>query len=270
VVAKDVAQAIRTGAAPKAAAPAPAPGPAAQAVPAAGPVAVAGEGDEVVKMSKMRKVVADRMSASAREIPSVSQNVRADVTKLLALRAQVNEGRENRISLNDFVLKATAKALLRHPEINSALDGNGNIIRYRHAHIGVAVSVPGGLMVPVLRNAEAKGLEALAEEARGLAARARTGSLEGAELQGSTFSVSNLGMYGVTSFTPIINQPNAAILGVCAVEDQPALDGEGRLYNRKVMTLCLTYDHRLIDGAEAAAFEQTLKALLEEPLNILL
>jgi len=227
-------------------------------------------GDEVVKMSKMRKIVAERMSASAREIPAVSQDIKADVTKLLALRAQINEGRENRVSLNDFVLKAVAKSLRAHMEVNASLDGAGGIIRHHEINVGMAVAVPGGLMVPVIRGADTKSLEALSNEAKDLAVRARDSSLDASQLQGSTFSVSNLGMYGITSFTPIINQPNAAILGVCAVEDVVALDKEGQLYNKKMMTLSLTYDHRLLDGAEAAEFQKTLKTLLEDPLQVIL
>ncbi|NLG58315.1 MAG: 2-oxo acid dehydrogenase subunit E2 [Clostridiales bacterium] len=259
IVAKDVEAALATGALSSAA-------PAIPASPPPAPMA----GDEVVKMSKMRKIVAERMSASAREIPAVSQDIKADVTKLLALRAQINEGRENRVSLNDFVLKAVAKSLRAHMEVNASLDGAGGIIRHHEINVGMAVAVPGGLMVPVIRGADTKSLEALSNEAKDLAVRARDSSLDASQLQGSTFSVSNLGMYGITSFTPIINQPNAAILGVCAVEDVVALDKEGQLYNKKMMTLSLTYDHRLLDGAEAAEFQKTLKTLLEDPLQVIL
>lgn len=260
IVVKDVEMALAAGAAPAAPAPAPAAAPAA-------PIA----GDEVVKMSKMRKIVAERMTASAREIPTVTQDIKVDVTKLLALRAQINEGREERISVNDFVLKAVAKAIRRHMDLNTSLDEAGSsIIRHQQINLGMAVSVPGGLMVPVIRDADKKSLETLAKEAKDLASRARDSKLDPSELQGSTFSVSNLGMYGITSFTPIINQPNAAILGVCTAEDVVALDKEGKLYNKKVMTLSLTFDHRLIDGAEAADFEKTLKLMLEEPLQVIL
>ena len=261
IVVRDVEQALASGAAVAAPVPAPVP---------AGPVASAAAGDEVVKMTKMRKIVAERMTASAREIPAVTQDIKVDVTKLLELREQINEGRESRISVNDFILKAVAKAIRRHMDVNTSLDGSGGIIRHGRIHIGMAVSVPGGLMVPVLRDADTKSLETLANEAKDLAVRARSSSLDPAELQGSTFSVSNLGMYGITSFTPIINQPNAAILGVCAAQDVVALDQQGNLYNKKVMTLSLTFDHRLLDGAEAADFEKTLKGLLEEPLQVIL
>lgn len=260
IVVKDVEMALAAGAAPAAPAPAPAAAPAA-------PIA----GDEVVKMSKMRKIVAERMTASAREIPTVTQDIKVDVTRLLSLRAKINEGREARISVNDFVLKAVAKAIRRHMDLNTSLDESGSsIIRHQQINLGMAVSVPGGLMVPVIRDADKKSLETLAREAKDLASRARDSKLDPSELQGSTFSVSNLGMYGITSFTPIINQPNAAILGVCTAEDVVALDKEGKLYNKKVMTLSLTFDHRLIDGAEAADFEKTLKLMLEEPLQVIL
>lgn len=227
------------------------------------------EGDEVEKMSGMRKVVAQRMTQSSQEIPSVTQDIKVDVTKLLDFRAEINEGREVRISLNDFIIKATAKALRKHPEINVSLDGN-NRIKRAMVNIGMAVGLDDGLLVPVIRNADTKSLETISQEAKDLAGRAKDGSLDASEYKGSTFSISNIGMFGITSFTPIINQPDAAILGVCATEDVLALTEEGEITTKKVMTLSLTFDHRLIDGATAAKFQQTLKAILENPIDILL
>lgn len=227
------------------------------------------EGDEVVKMSGMRKVVAQRMTQSAQEIPTVTQDIKVDVTKLLDFRKKINENREERISINDFVIKATAKALAKHPEINVSIDGT-NVVKRANVNIGMAVSVDEGLLVPVIKNADRKSLEQLSKEAKDLATRARENHLDPSEYKGSTFSISNIGMFGITSFTPIINQPDAAILGVCATEDVVALDKEGQLYVKKVMTLSLTFDHRLIDGATAARFQQTLKNIIEEPIEILL
>lgn len=227
------------------------------------------EGDEVEKLSGMRKVVAQRMTQSSQEIPSVTQDIKVDVTKLLDFRAGINEGREVRISLNDFIIKATAKALRKHPEINVSLDGN-NRIKRAMVNIGMAVGLDDGLLVPVIRNADTKSLETISQEAKDLAGRAKDGSLDASEYKGSTFSISNIGMFGITSFTPIINQPDAAILGVCATEDVLALTEEGEITTKKVMTLSLTFDHRLIDGATAAKFQQTLKAILENPIDILL
>lgn len=227
------------------------------------------EGDEVEKLSGMRKVVAQRMTQSSQEIPSVTQDIKVDVTKLLDFRAGINEGREVRISLNDFIIKATAKALRKHPEINVSLDGN-NRIKRAMVNIGMAVGLDDGLLVPVIRNADTKSLETISQEAKDLAGRAKDGSLDASEYKGSTFSISNIGMFGITSFTPIINQPDAAILGVCATEDVLALTEEGEITTKKVMILSLTFDHRLIDGATAAKFQQTLKAILENPIDILL
>ncbi len=227
------------------------------------------EGDQVEKLSAMRRVVAERMTASAQEIPTVTQDIKVDITKLMDFRKGINENREARISINDFIIKATAKALKKHPEINVSIDGN-NRIKRANVNIGMAVGLDDGLLVPVIRNADTKSLETISQEAKDLAGRAKDGSLDPSEYVGSTFSISNIGMFGITSFTPIINQPDAAILGVCATEDVLALSEEGDLFTKKVMTLSLTFDHRLIDGATAAKFQQTLKAILENPIDILL
>lgn len=227
------------------------------------------EGDQVEKLSAMRRVVAERMTASAQEIPTVTQDIKVDITKLMDFRKGINENREARISINDFIIKATAKALKKHPEINVSIDGK-NRIKRANVNIGMAVGLDDGLLVPVIRNADTKSLETISQEAKDLAGRAKDGSLDPSEYVGSTFSISNIGMFGITSFTPIINQPDAAILGVCATEDVLALSEEGDLFTKKVMTLSLTFDHRLIDGATAAKFQQTLKAILENPIDILL
>lgn len=227
------------------------------------------EGDRIEKLSGMRKVVGQRMLQSTTEIPPVTQDIKADVSKLLAFRKQVNEGREDRISINDFIIKATAKALKKHPEINVSIDGNNRIWR-AHVNIGMAVALDDGLLVPVIRDADMKSIEAISREAKDLAARARDNKLDQSEYQGSTFSISNIGMYGISSFTPIINQPDAAILGVCATEDVLALGENKDIIVKKMMTLSLTYDHRLIDGATAAKFQQTLVSIIENPIDILL
>jgi pyruvate dehydrogenase E2 component (dihydrolipoamide acetyltransferase) len=130
--------------------------------------------------------------------------------------------------------------------------------------------VDGGLIVPVIPNADQLTLKGISESVKDLASRARNNQLSADEYQGSTFTVSNLGMYGIDSFTPIINQPNAAILGVCAAQPELAMDDEGKVYQKQVMKLCVTFDHRLLDGAEVGKFQMTLRDLLEKPLNILL
>lgn len=243
--------------------------------PAAAPVAAAPvkasielmEGDKVVKMSSMRKVVAKRMTASAQEIPTVTQTVKVDVTELIAFRAQMNAGREKKISLNDIILKATAAALRANEQMLVSLDGD-NIIKRAHVNLGMAVALDDGLIVPVIKDADKMSLEKLSETAADLAKRAREGGLTSEEYQGSTFTVSNLGMFGVESFTPIINQPDAAILGVNCIDSELDMHDNGKLFRRKVMRISLTYDHRLLDGAAAAKFEMTLRDLLQNPLEI--
>ncbi|SBV91390.1 TPP-dependent acetoin dehydrogenase complex E2 component dihydrolipoamide acetyltransferase AcoC2 [uncultured delta proteobacterium] len=250
--------------------------PAASAAPSpapaqAAPVAAASSAARREKLKGMRKTVGERMLASHTQIPPVTQNMKIDVTELLAFRAMLNAKREKgeTFSLNDLILKATAKALSQHKEMLASLDGN-EVVYNEDVHIGMAVALDEGLIVPTIRNADMLGLEALSAKAKDLARRARDGQLGMDEYAGSTFSVSNLGMFGVETFTPIINQPNAAILGVCAVDSELDMDGEGKVYKKQVMRISLTYDHRLLDGAVAARFQVTLRTLLQDPMSILL
>ena len=215
------------------------------------------EGDTVVKLSGMRKVVAERMLHSHTEIPPVTQNTKVDA----------ETGRK--YSVNDLILKATAKMLRQHPEILVSYD-NGQMIQRAHVNIGMAVALEAGLIVPVIRDADRLGLDALADSAKDLASRAKGNKLLPDEYKGSTFSVSNLGMFGIETFTPIVNQPDAAILGVCAVQDELTLAEDGSVSKRQVMRLSFTYDHRLIDGATAAKFVMDLRDLLQSPMCIVL
>lgn len=226
------------------------------------------DGDTTEKLSGMRKVLAQRMYTSAAEIPAVTQTVKADVTKLMALRQKLNEeGRH--FAVNDWILKAVAKALRKHPEMLVSLDGE-TIIHRAHINLGMAVALNSGLIVPVIRDADTLGLEALSEKAKDLASRARSNQLGADEYKGSTFTVSNLGMFGVESFSPIINQPDAAILGVCCTENELVMEDDGTITKHQVMRISLTFDHRLVDGAVAAKFEMTIRDLLENPMDILL
>ena len=227
------------------------------------------EGDVAEKLSGMRKVVAQRMYTSAVEIPTVTQTVKVDVTKLMAFRRELNARRETKLSLNDFVLKAVAKALRRSPGILVSLDGE-TVIRRAHVNLGMAVALDEGLIVPVIRDADLLSLETLSAQTKDLAARARGNQLKPDEYKGSTFTVSNLGMFGVESFTPIINQPDAAILGVNCVEDELVMEADGSITKHQVLRISLTFDHRLMDGSTAAKFEQCVRELLEEPVDILL
>lgn len=254
--------------APKAAAPV-----AAEPAPAAKPVSKTGlelmEGDTVSKLAGMRKVVAQRMLQSHTEIPPVTQNTKVDVTELMKFRKMLLAETGNKYSVNDLILKATAKCLRQHPEVLVSLDGE-QIIQRAHVNLGMAVALDAGLIVPVIRDADRMGLDALSAAAKDLASRAKGNKLTPDEYKGSTFSVSNLGMFGIETFTPIVNQPDAAILGVCAVEDELVMDDEGNISKHQVMRLSFTYDHRLIDGAVAAKFVMALRDLLEKPMSIIL
>ncbi len=252
--------------APAAAAPA--------AAPAAKPAAKSGglelmEGDTVVKLAGMRKVVAERMWASHNEIPPVTQNIKVDVTALMKFRKMLLAETGKKYSVNDLILKATAKCLRQHPEMLVSYDGD-RIIQRAHVNLGVAVALDAGLIVPVIRDADKMGLDALSAAAKDLAARAKENKLTPDEYKGSTFTVSNLGMFGIETFTPIINQPDAAILGVCAIADELDMDEEGKLFKKQVMRLSVTLDHRLLDGAVVAKFEMDLRDLLQNPMQIVL
>ena len=250
---------------------------AAPAAPAAAPAAPAPkkgglelmDGDTVVKLSGMRKVVAERMLQSHTEIPPVTQNTKVDVTALMQFRKSLAETAGKKFSVNDLILKATAKVLRQHPEILVSYD-NGQIIQRAHVNLGLAVALDGGLIVPVIRDADKMGLEELAAKAKDLATRAKDNQLTTDEYKGSTFSVSNLGMFGIETFTPIVNQPDAGILGVCAIQDELVMDDEGSISKHQIMRLSFTFDHRLIDGAVAAKFIMDLRDLLQSPMNILL
>lgn len=227
------------------------------------------DGDTVTKMTGMRKVVAERMLKSHTEIPPVTQNTKVDVTALMKFRKTLLSETGRKYSVNDIILKAVAKVLKSHPEILVSYD-NGQMIHRAHINIGMAVALEAGLIVPVIKDADRLGLEALSDIAKDLADRAKNNKLSTDEYKGSTFSVSNLGMFGIETFTPIINQPDAAILGVCAVQDELMMDDEGNISKHQVMRLSFTYDHKLIDGATAAKFIMDLRDLLQSPMRIVL
>lgn len=220
-------------------------------------------------LSGMRKVIADRMTESHLAIPPVTINTPADVTALLKLREEINDGNGDlKISINDLVLRATAVALTGARYMLRTIDGS-DIVDRSSINVGMAVAAESGLLVPVIRDADKLTLSALSRRAASLAARARQRALSPDDLSGGTFTVTNLGMYGTTSFTPIIYPSQSAILGVNAARGELILQ-DGRVQERKVMTLSLTIDHRIIDGAQGAVFLQSLVALLERPLKILI
>jgi pyruvate dehydrogenase E2 component (dihydrolipoamide acetyltransferase) len=233
----------------------------------AAPAVVLADGDRRVPLSSIQKITGRRMLQSHTEIPPVTCQAKADVTDMLAMRERINAGSEAKVTVNDMVMRATARALAAHPRVNSVLDGQEVVYR-KAIDIGFAVATPEGLLVPVVRGADALSLAALAARTRELAARAKEKKLPPADMEGGTFTVSNMGMYGITAFTPIINQPQAAILGVCAIEEELHL-AAGSVVARRVMGLSLTFDHRVLDGAEAALFLKEVKDSLENPLMIL-
>ncbi|WP_370339070.1 pyruvate dehydrogenase complex dihydrolipoamide acetyltransferase [Parvularcula marina] len=229
-----------------------------------------------VKNDGMRKVIAKRLHQSFnQEVPHFPLNVDIELTQLLAARERVNaaspaKGEDGffKISVNDFVLKASAMALKEVPEANATYTDEA-ILQHHHADIGVAVAIDGGLITPIIWKAETKGLKQISEEVRDLAGRARSKKLKPEEYQGGTFSVSNLGMFGITSFASIVNQPHGAIMSVGAGEER-AVVRDGQIVARHMMTVTLTCDHRVVDGAVGARFLAAFKRFCEEPAAMLL
>ncbi|MDR0400077.1 MAG: 2-oxo acid dehydrogenase subunit E2 [Treponema sp.] len=226
-----------------------------------------GRPDTRIPLTSVQRITGRRMLESRQTIPDVTEHTRADVTRMLEIRKELNEQPGMRITVNDFVLAAAARALESHPRMNSVLDGNELVCR-GSVNLGVAVATERGLLVPVIRDAQGLGLRQISAKAAELAAKAREGRLSGADTGGGTFTVTNVGMYGITLFTPIINPPEAAILGVCAIEDELRLAGD-KVLSRKLMGLSLSFDHRIADGADSALFLKTVKDLLESPLLVL-
>nr|WP_274635908.1 dihydrolipoamide acetyltransferase family protein [Microbacterium bovistercoris] len=253
--------------APQAAASAPTPPQAAPA--AAAPVATAGDDDERIPMSQIRKVTARRLTEAAL-VPVFQLTTVLDASRMTELRRDINTRLADsgvKISVNDLIVRAVAVALAAHPEVNASFGGDA-ILRHKHVNVGVAVALEDGLVVPVVKDADRKSVSAIGAEVKDLAARARAGRLKLDEMSGGTFSVSNLGMFGIDAFTAVINPPEAAILAVGSTVDEPVVvDGEVQVRPRTRLTL--TVDHRVLDGASAAAFLRDLTDLLAEPLRIL-
>lgn len=223
------------------------------------------------KMSGMRKVIADRMAKSAYTAPHVTLTSEVEMTKVKELRAALLPVIEKqtgfRVSVTDILVKAVGAALARHPQVNVSIDGD-EIVQHSVVNIGLAVAVQDGLMVPVIKDVLGKGLAELTKDAKDIGKRARDNKLLPDQMKGSTFTISNLGMYAVDAFTPIINQPESAILGVGRIQDKPVAVN-GALEIRPMMTLSLSFDHRAMDGAPAAAFLTELKQILENPFELL-
>jgi len=251
---------------PEQAAPAPSQG-AAQAKPAAAPAAAEGTYTDT-PVSQMRKVIAKRLSESLFTAPHFYLTMEILMDKAMETRVKLNELSPVKLSFNDMVIKASAVALKQHPAINSSWLGD-RIRQNKVVNIGVAVAVDEGLLVPVIRNADGKGMSQIATEVKELAGKAKSKKLQPAEWEGSTFTISNLGMFGIDEFTAIINPPDACILAVGGIK-QTAVVKNGELAIGNIMKVTLSCDHRVVDGATGAAFLQTLKGLLEDPMRMLI
>ncbi len=225
------------------------------------------EGTEEVKNSQMRKVIAKRLSESKFTAPHYYLNIEVDMSNAIASRKRINDLPETKVSFNDLVVKACAMALKKHPQVNTTW-GDTAMIYNQHVHIGVAVAVPDGLMVPVLKFADQMSLTQIGASVKDLAGKARNKKLTPAEMEGSTFTVSNLGMFGITDFTSIINQPNSAILSVGAIVEKPVVRN-GEIVVGNTMKVTLACDHRTVDGATGAQFLLTLRSYLENPVTML-
>lgn len=227
------------------------------------------EGDyEDVPVSQMRKVIARRLGESKFSAPHFYLTMEICMDKLMATRKQVKELTETKISFNDFVVKATAKALKEHKSINASWLGD-KIRYYNYVNMGVAVAIDEGLVVPVVRDADTKALSQIATEIRELAGKARDRKLTPDEMSGNTFTISNLGMFGIDEFTAIINSPDACILAVGAINPRLVMV-DGEVKESHFMKVTLSCDHRVVDGASGAKFLQTLKSILEEPMRLII
>lgn len=221
-------------------------------------------------LTGLRKAIAKNMT-EAWEAPHVTLNTEADMSGMVALRKQIIPGIEKRTGLkpsyNDLIIKVVAKALRENPTINSRFYSDG-VEACEEVNVGMAVAIPNGLVVPVIKNADTLSVEQIAQATKGLAARARDGKLAPDEMSGGTFTVSNLGMFGIDTFTPIINKPEIAILGVGRMLDKPAVK-DGEIVIQPRISLSLSFDHRVVDGAEAAKFLGRIRELLEDYLQLI-
>jgi pyruvate dehydrogenase E2 component (dihydrolipoamide acetyltransferase) len=277
IVKADVEAALAKG--PAAAKPAPAAQPAAApaAAPAPAPKAPAAPitaSHKAVPHSTMRKVIARRLSESKATIPHFYVTMDIELDALLKLRGQLNAASPKdgpgafKLSVNDLVIKAAAVTLRRIPKVNASWTDDATIL-FDDVDISVAVSIPDGLITPIIRKADQKGLAAISNEMKDLASRAKSGKLKPEEFQGGGFSISNMGMYGVSDFAAIINPPQAGILAVSAGQQRPVVK-DGALAIATVMTCTLSVDHRIVDGALAAEWMQEFKRIVEEPLSLML
>jgi len=270
IVKRDVEAAQASGGA-TASAPAAAAAPAAaKATPSLAQLGIPDGTYDLVPLDGMRKAIARRLVDSVNNVPHFPLFIDVELDALMAARAQINkmlEPRGIKVSVNDFVIKAAAMALKAVPEANASYTPEG-IAMHHNADVSMAVAIDGGLITPIIRKAETKGLAQIATESKDLAKRARERKLKPEEFQGGTFSVSNLGMFGIKQFTSIINEPQGCIMSVGAGEQRPIVK-DGQIVPATVMTVTLTCDHRVVDGATGARFLQAFKPLIEDPVAML-
>jgi pyruvate dehydrogenase E2 component (dihydrolipoamide acetyltransferase) len=226
---------------------------------------------EIEKADNITKISAKRLTESFRDVPHFPLTVDCELDRLLAFRKELNERAPEgvKVSVNDILIKASGLALKRVPEANSSWIEDGRIARHKHADVSVAVAIEGGLITPIIKDADAKGLAQISTEMKDLAARARERKLKPEEFQGGTFSLSNLGMFGIKSFASILNPPQGMILSVGAGEER-AIVKDGALAKATVMTVTLTCDHRVVDGATGARWAAAFKGFIEDPMTMLM
>ena len=239
-----------------------------KAAPAQPSVAFTPGVDSETVNSQMRNIIAKRLGESKFTAPHYYLTVEINMDKAIEARKEINSLPDTKVSFNDMIIKAVAVALRKHPQVNSSWAGD-KIIHHGNINVGVAVAVPDGLVVPVLKNTDFMNYNEISAAVKDMAGRAKTKALKANEMEGSTFSVSNLGMFGIETFTSIINQPNSAILSVGAIIEKPIVKN-GQIVVGNTMKLSLACDHRVIDGATGAQFLQTLRTYLESPLSLLL
>lgn len=224
---------------------------------------------KIIPLTAMRRTIAKRLSESTGPIPHFYLTADYDVTNLVSARQQVIDISGSKVSLNDFVVRAVALALRHHPNVNASW-GDDAITQHGEVHVGIAVATQDGLITPVIRNADQKSVVDIAAEVRALADKAKNRKLKPDEYQGSTFTISNLGAWGIEEFTAIINPPNAAILAIGAAEARPVADANRQLVVRDRMKVTMSCDHRIVDGAAGAEFLKTLRQYIEQPLRLLM
>ena len=242
--------------------------PAAVAAPAQVAVNFVQGEDSETPNSQVRNIIAKRLSESKFTAPHYYLIVEINMDKAIEARKEINSLPDTKISFNDMIIKATAMALRKHPQVNSSWKAD-KIVHHGNINVGVAVAIPDGLVVPVLKNADQMNYNQISAGVKDMAGRAKSKGLKANEMEGSTFSVSNLGMFGIETFTSIINQPNSAILSVGAIVEKPIVK-DGQIVVGNTMKLSLACDHRVVDGATGAQFLQTLRTYLEQPLSLLL